>query len=58
MGMAMISGASGGLGKAISGILAEQGWNLVLVTRTGPDYQIKQITGVLFVPMTGAALKE
>ena len=31
--------------------------NLVLVTKTGVDYTIKQITGVLFVPMTGHALK-
>jgi len=31
--------------------------NLVLVTKTGVDYTITQITGVLFVPMTGRALK-
>ncbi len=30
--------------------------NLVLVTKTGPDYTVRQITGVLFVPMTGYAL--
>ncbi|MBT8350838.1 MAG: protein-L-isoaspartate(D-aspartate) O-methyltransferase [Deltaproteobacteria bacterium] len=30
--------------------------NLVLVTKHGEDYKIKQITGVLFVPMTGYAL--
>ena len=30
--------------------------NLVLVTRQGDDYTVKQITGVLFVPMTGHAL--
>lgn len=30
--------------------------NLVLVTKHGDDYKIKQITGVLFVPMTGYAL--
>ena len=31
--------------------------NLVLVTKKGNDYTVKQITGVLFVPMTGKALK-
>jgi len=31
--------------------------NLVLVTKTGGDYTVQQITGVLFVPMTGHALK-
>jgi len=31
--------------------------NLVLVTRQQEDYRVKQITGVLFVPMTGFALK-
>jgi protein-L-isoaspartate(D-aspartate) O-methyltransferase len=31
--------------------------NLVLVTRTGEDYTVQQITGVLFVPMTGKALE-
>lgn len=31
--------------------------NLVLVTKTGDDYTVKQITGVLFVPMTGRALE-
>jgi len=31
--------------------------NLVLVTRQGADYTVKQITGVLFVPMTGRALE-
>jgi len=30
--------------------------NLVLITRRGEDYVVKQITGVLFVPMTGRAL--
>ena len=30
--------------------------NLTLVTREGDDYKIRQITGVLFVPMTGVAL--
>jgi len=30
--------------------------NLVLVTRTGADYSLQQVTGVLFVPMTGQAL--
>jgi len=30
--------------------------NLVLVTKTGEDYIIKEICGVLFVPMTGKAL--
>lgn len=29
--------------------------NLALVTRQGEDYSIRQITGVLFVPMTGHA---
>jgi protein-L-isoaspartate(D-aspartate) O-methyltransferase len=32
--------------------------NLVLVTKKGDDYIVKQITGVLFVPMTGQALKK
>jgi protein-L-isoaspartate(D-aspartate) O-methyltransferase len=32
--------------------------NLVLVTRQGDDLIVKQITGVLFVPMTGYALKK
>jgi len=32
--------------------------NLVLVTKKGDDYIVKQITGVLFVPMTGPALKK
>jgi protein-L-isoaspartate(D-aspartate) O-methyltransferase len=31
--------------------------NLVLVTKKGDDLIVKQITGVLFVPMTGHALK-
>lgn len=31
--------------------------NLVLVTKQGEDLHVKQITGVLFVPMTGYALK-
>jgi len=31
--------------------------NLVLVTKHGDDYKVKQITGVLFVPMTGYALE-
>jgi protein-L-isoaspartate(D-aspartate) O-methyltransferase len=30
--------------------------NLVLVTKQDEDYRVKQITGVLFVPMTGYAL--
>ena len=30
--------------------------NLVLVTKHGSDYTVKQITGVLFVPMTGYAI--
>lgn len=30
--------------------------NLVLVTKQGNDYRLQQITGVLFVPMTGYAL--
>jgi protein-L-isoaspartate(D-aspartate) O-methyltransferase len=30
--------------------------NLSLVTKQGEDYTVKQITGVLFVPMTGHAL--
>jgi protein-L-isoaspartate(D-aspartate) O-methyltransferase len=30
--------------------------NLVLVTKHADDYTVKQITGVLFVPMTGYAL--
>jgi len=32
--------------------------NLVLVTRRDDDYTVKQITGVLFVPMTGRALEK
>ncbi len=32
--------------------------NLVLVTKKGQDLIVKQITGVLFVPMTGHALKK
>jgi protein-L-isoaspartate(D-aspartate) O-methyltransferase len=32
--------------------------NLVLVTKKGEDVLVKQITGVLFVPMTGHALKK
>jgi protein-L-isoaspartate(D-aspartate) O-methyltransferase len=32
--------------------------NLVLVTKKGNELIVKQITGVLFVPMTGHALKE
>ncbi|MFP4390254.1 MAG: protein-L-isoaspartate(D-aspartate) O-methyltransferase [Desulfococcaceae bacterium] len=31
--------------------------NLVLVTKSGGDYTVRQITGVLFVPMTGQALE-
>lgn len=31
--------------------------NLVLVTKTGGDFTVRQITGVLFVPMTGQALE-
>ena len=31
--------------------------NLTLVTRHGEDYTTRQITGVLFVPMTGVALE-
>ncbi len=31
--------------------------NLVLVTRNGDDHTVRQITGVLFVPMTGSALE-
>ncbi len=30
--------------------------NLTLITKQGNDYTVKQITGVLFVPMTGRAL--
>jgi len=32
--------------------------NLSLVTKHGEDYTVKQITGVLFVPMTGYALEQ
>ena len=32
--------------------------NLTLITKTGGDYVTRQITGVLFVPMTGHALEE
>jgi protein-L-isoaspartate(D-aspartate) O-methyltransferase len=31
--------------------------NLVQVTKSGGDYRVRQITGVLFVPMTGRAMK-
>ncbi|MGD8764748.1 MAG: protein-L-isoaspartate(D-aspartate) O-methyltransferase [Desulfobacteraceae bacterium] len=31
--------------------------NLVLVTKQGDDVSVKQITGVLFVPMTGVAME-
>jgi protein-L-isoaspartate(D-aspartate) O-methyltransferase len=31
--------------------------NLTLVTKQGDDYITRQITGVLFVPMTGFALE-
>ena len=31
--------------------------HLTLVTKQGDDYRVKQITGVLFVPMTGHALE-
>jgi protein-L-isoaspartate(D-aspartate) O-methyltransferase len=32
--------------------------NLVRVTKQGQDYKVEQITGVLFVPMTGKALEK
>jgi protein-L-isoaspartate(D-aspartate) O-methyltransferase len=32
--------------------------NLTLVTKEGDEYKTRQITGVLFVPMTGHALKK
>jgi len=32
--------------------------NLVVVTREGEDFRLEQITGVLFVPMTGKALEK
>ncbi|MBN2551723.1 MAG: protein-L-isoaspartate(D-aspartate) O-methyltransferase [Spirochaetales bacterium] len=32
--------------------------NLVVVTRKGEDFRLQQITGVLFVPMTGKALEK
>jgi protein-L-isoaspartate(D-aspartate) O-methyltransferase len=32
--------------------------NLVVVRKQGQDYQVQQITGVLFVPMTGQALSQ
>jgi protein-L-isoaspartate(D-aspartate) O-methyltransferase len=32
--------------------------NLVVVTKMGDDYRLRQITGVLFVPMTGKALEK
>ena len=32
--------------------------NLVVVTRRGEDFRLQQITGVLFVPMTGKALEK
>jgi protein-L-isoaspartate(D-aspartate) O-methyltransferase len=32
--------------------------NLVVVTKTGEDFRLRQVTGVLFVPMTGKALEK
>jgi protein-L-isoaspartate(D-aspartate) O-methyltransferase len=32
--------------------------NLVVVTKDGEDYRLRQVTGVLFVPMTGKALEK
>jgi protein-L-isoaspartate(D-aspartate) O-methyltransferase len=32
--------------------------NLVVVTKAGVDYRLRQVTGVLFVPMTGKALEK
>ena len=32
--------------------------NLVVVTKEGEDYRLRQVTGVLFVPMTGKALEK
>jgi protein-L-isoaspartate(D-aspartate) O-methyltransferase len=32
--------------------------NLVVVTKDGDDYRLQQVTGVLFVPMTGKALEK
>jgi protein-L-isoaspartate(D-aspartate) O-methyltransferase len=32
--------------------------NLVVVTKEGKDYRLRQVTGVLFVPMTGKALEK
>jgi len=32
--------------------------NLVVVTKVGEDYRLRQVTGVLFVPMTGKALEK
>ena len=32
--------------------------NLVVVTKVGEDYKLRQVTGVLFVPMTGKALEK
>jgi protein-L-isoaspartate(D-aspartate) O-methyltransferase len=32
--------------------------NLVVVTKEGEDYRLRQITGVLFVPMTGKAMEK
>jgi hypothetical protein len=32
--------------------------HLTLVTKQGEDFNVKQIVGVLFVPMTGQALKK
>jgi protein-L-isoaspartate(D-aspartate) O-methyltransferase len=32
--------------------------NLVVVTREGEDFRLQQVTGVLFVPMTGKALEK
>jgi len=32
--------------------------NLVVVTKQGEDYRLRQVTGVLFVPMTGKAMEK
>jgi protein-L-isoaspartate(D-aspartate) O-methyltransferase len=32
--------------------------NLVVVTKEGEDYRLRQVTGVLFVPMTGKAMEK